>query len=136
MPVVYEGSEPIDFGRPCFWKTGIAERVLKKELRVETVEIHGLEKEKELHDDVESTTFTCVHSQALGAKTDQEDRFICKEVVEGISDLSFFGVYDGHGGAQTAQYLSEHLHLNFAEALQRSAQIACAQTTIDSTDCV
>lgn len=31
--------------------------------------------------------------------------------------LSFFGVYDGHGGADTAQHCSDRMHLNFSEAL-------------------
>jgi len=34
---------------------------------------------------------------------------------------SFFGVFDGHGGAEAARYLSHHLHVNVAEALKEAA---------------
>jgi serine/threonine protein phosphatase PrpC len=44
---------------------------------------------------------------------------MCKELLEDISYVSFFGVYDGHGGAEAADYLCKHLHVNFAEALRR-----------------
>lgn len=30
--------------------------------------------------------------------------------------LSFFGLYDGHGGTKAADYVEEHLHENFSEA--------------------
>ena len=122
VPVVYDGAEPVDFGRPCYWKEleGIAQRVLKKELRVETIEVTGLDEEEGCLDDIESSSFsfTCVR-QSLGARKVQEDRFMCKELLEDISYISFFGVYDGHGGAEAADYLCQHLHVNFADALRR-----------------
>ncbi len=36
-----------------------------------------------------------------------------------LPTLSFFGVYDGHGGNQTAEFLVEHLHANFARELKK-----------------
>ena len=30
--------------------------------------------------------------------------------LEGDPDLSYFGVYDGHGGTGVANYLKDHLH--------------------------
>ncbi len=44
---------------------------------------------------------------------------MCKELLEDISYVSFFGVYDGHGGVEAADYLCKHLHVNFVEALRR-----------------
>lgn len=116
---MYDGSEPIDFGRPCFWKAGVAERVLKKELRVETVEVQGLDEEKDLLDDIETASFKVVYHQSYGARKVQEDRYMCKEYLDGIAYVSFFGVYDGHGGTEAAEFLHEHLHINFAKALRR-----------------
>jgi serine/threonine protein phosphatase PrpC len=124
--VVYDGSEPIAFGRPCFWKAGIAARVLQNELRVETVEVQGLDEEEELLDEIESAesaSFKVVYHQSYGARKDQEDRYMCKEYLDGISYISFFGVYDGHGGAEAAEYLHQHLHINFAEALRRQVLV-------------
>lgn len=37
--------------------------------------------------------------------------------VQPLSPQSFFGVYDGHGGAQASMYLAQHLHHNVASAL-------------------
>ena len=37
--------------------------------------------------------------------------------VQPLSPQSFFGVYDGHGGAQASMYLSQNLHANVANAL-------------------
>jgi serine/threonine protein phosphatase PrpC len=37
--------------------------------------------------------------------------------VQPLSPQSFFGVYDGHGGAQASMYLSQNLHVNVANAL-------------------
>mmetsp|Transcript_22276 Transcript_22276/g.60853 ORF Transcript_22276/g.60853 Transcript_22276/m.60853 type:complete len:327 (-) Transcript_22276:2-982(-) len=35
-----------------------------------------------------------------------------------MSYVSFFGVYDGHGGSETADFLRDNLHINFAKALK------------------
>jgi len=37
--------------------------------------------------------------------------------VQSLSPQSFFGVYDGHGGAQASMYLSQNLHANVANSL-------------------
>lgn len=43
------------------------------------------------------------------------------------SPQSFFGVYDGHGGAEASAYLSKYLHVNVADGL---AAIACDLTQV------
>lgn len=45
-----------------------------------------------------------------------------------LSPQSFFGVYDGHGGAEASAYLSKHLHVNVADGLAAvSAELVQAQ---------
>lgn len=41
--------------------------------------------------------------------------------IASLSPQSFFGVYDGHGGAQASLYLSQNLHVNVASALLLAA---------------
>lgn len=42
------------------------------------------------------------------------------------SPQSFFGVYDGHGGAEASAYLSQYLHINVSDALLSIQQDLCA----------
>ena len=55
----------------------------------------------------------------------QEDRFVSFKELSEVPNvkvppgISFFGVYDGHGGHKVAEYLMEHLHLNFGAELRR-----------------
>ena len=42
------------------------------------------------------------------------------------SPQSFFGVYDGHGGAEASAYLSQYLHVNVSDALLSIHQDLCA----------
>ena len=46
--------------------------------------------------------------------------------VAGLTPQSFFGVFDGHGGAEAARYLSQKLHVNVAAALTRKASAIAA----------
>lgn len=48
------------------------------------------------------------------------------------SELSFFGVYDGHGGAEAAQHAASRLHLHFSDAL---VQEACSATVSTESVC-
>jgi hypothetical protein len=36
-----------------------------------------------------------------------------------VPNISFFGVYDGHGGDGASSFLQEHLHRNFSLELKR-----------------
>ncbi|KAF0716155.1 Aste57867_2997 [Aphanomyces stellatus] len=47
----------------------------------------------------------------------------------GLYPQSFFGVFDGHGGAEASQYLNEHLHKNIMEEIhKRSEEIMSCRT--------
>ncbi|CAL4949075.1 unnamed protein product [Urochloa decumbens] len=53
-------------------------------------------------------------------------------VIDGLDPMTFrlparfFGVYDGHGGAQVANYCREHLHVALVEQLSRIEGTVCA----------
>lgn len=48
--------------------------------------------------------------------------------------LSFFAVYDGHGGEQASEYLKEHLHKNFCIELNTYARSPNARTHARTCD--
>ncbi|XP_073530609.1 integrin-linked kinase-associated serine/threonine phosphatase 2C isoform X2 [Phyllobates terribilis] len=43
----------------------------------------------------------------------------CQPVLANISRLSYYGVFDGHGGSRAARYAAHNLHLNFVKKLPR-----------------
>lgn len=54
---------------------------------------------------------SCVIVQDLGVIP------LCRSVQDQYAPQSFFGVFDGHGGANASKYLSKHLHVNVADGL-------------------
>ncbi|KAF8670975.1 hypothetical protein HU200_050247 [Digitaria exilis] len=58
-------------------------------------------------------------------------------VVDGLDPMTFrlpahfFGVYDGHGGAQVANYCRERLHMSLVEQLHRIEGTVCAANLAD-----
>ncbi|CAO2208483.1 unnamed protein product [Urochloa humidicola] len=58
-------------------------------------------------------------------------------VIDGLDPMTFrlpahfFGVYDGHGGAQVANYCREHLHVALVEQLSRIEGTVCAANLVD-----
>ncbi|KAK8821982.1 hypothetical protein WA538_000079, partial [Blastocystis sp. DL] len=46
-----------------------------------------------------------------------EDAHTIVPCLDGKKDVFFAGVYDGHGGKETAQFVSERLHVNLVKAL-------------------
>ena len=144
IPVVYDCRRPVAFGRPCEWANGVASRVLSRELRLATVHFRcdfGPEDAGTLS--VKMPLFAIdnagaafldwrVHT-AQGARSCQEDRYTCEPEMDkneqdypglckiGLPALSFFGVYDGHGGADTAEMLHDQLHREFAQHLSKQA---------------
>lgn len=142
------------FGRPNNWPEGLAGRVLRNEARVDVMTLSvsddngsgGLQL-RQLRssgapgaspfrgvDDSSRPCFIGVATKSLqGGCSYQEDRFVSFQELTDVPDLkiapglSFFGVYDGHGGHKVAEYLSENLHKNFAAELRRPwASVASA----------
>jgi hypothetical protein len=63
-------------------------------------------------------------SEEIGQRQTMEDSCIILQNMDlhhlhyqHVSPQSFFGVFDGHGGAKASAYLSQHLHINVGEAL-------------------
>lgn len=48
-------------------------------------------------------------SSCQGWRNEMEDDHSCVDLMNGLPGCSFFGVFDGHGGAQVAHYLSANL---------------------------
>ena len=139
VPVVYARGMPIAFGSPCDWAVGVAARVLSREYRLATVHFK-LETHEDDQDAVklEIPLFAIetagrnfldhrAHSHK-GSRRRQEDRYHCAVEMDksdaypylckiGLPALSFFAVYDGHGGDAAAEFLRENLHKNFAHEL-------------------
>lgn len=73
--------------------------------------------------DFEVGRFNIGRCAETGVRTLMED---CDCVIQDLGlyeglPLSFFAVYDGHGGVQCAQYLQEHLHLTLRNKLMQPA---------------
>ena len=104
---------PIGFPSTDFCHAvGIAECVLDTSLQVRLIKIGS----------AEPLPFVIAHGATeQGARTHQEDRFLCQPNLgeEGLSIISFFGVYDGHGGHKAADFVTENLHKNFAAEMRR-----------------
>jgi len=144
VPVVYDGQRPIAFGSPCDWAAGVAARVLSRELLLATVHF------KSESPEVDTGSITIQTSIALentgkifldfkaqtniGFRTTQEDRFTCEAEMEKnetdyptlfkkiLHSLSFFAVYDGHGGEDTSEFLCQQLHKDFARELEEKVE--------------
>ena len=72
-------------------------------------------------------------SEECGMRRTMEDKSIVVQDFEisaltaaGLGPQSYVAVYDGHGGAQASQYLSERLHQNVMQALSRAADEVAA----------
>ncbi|KAK7083186.1 Protein phosphatase 1L [Halocaridina rubra] len=55
-----------------------------------------------------------------GRRGNMEDRFrVIQDVDVGDKKMSFFGVFDGHGGQYTAEFVKEHLFNNLIEKIKQ-----------------
>ena len=126
VPVVYDNRGPIAFGSPCDWAAGVASRVLSRELRLATVYFQNDSLEEDISVEVplyaiENAGKVFVDFKALshlGGRQTQEDRYLCEPEMDnnpseypalcriGLPALSFFAVYDGHGGEDAAEVCS------------------------------
>mmetsp|Transcript_22404 Transcript_22404/g.47854 ORF Transcript_22404/g.47854 Transcript_22404/m.47854 type:complete len:286 (+) Transcript_22404:91-948(+) len=68
----------------------------------------------------------CVAVQAAGWAEDQgrrpemEDGFVFVDCFGGKQNSAYFAIYDGHGGRQCVDYITENLHENLLMELQKS----------------
>ncbi|GFU47715.1 probable protein phosphatase 2C 70 [Nephila pilipes] len=60
-------------------------------------------------------SFTYYAALMQGWRKQQEDRYIC--IPDFYKGCGFFGVYDGHGGSEIAEFLRQKLHLEILDAL-------------------
>ena len=52
-------------------------------------------------------------------RSSMEDAWVCVDVVSSEAGSAFFGVYDGHGGEQAAEFTAKKLHKFFASKIAR-----------------
>ncbi|WCJ38556.1 Protein phosphatase 2C family protein [Euphorbia peplus] len=62
-------------------------------------------------------------SSIKGKKKFMEDTHKIFSCLNGTSNTSFFGVYDGHGGQKAAEFVAENLHTNIVEMM-----VKCSET--------
>lgn len=74
-----------------------------------------------------------------GARKANEDREVC--VTERVHDevVAFFGLFDGHGGSQVADFLAENLHTTVFDRMQNAPDSpdvlpACVEEAFAATD--
>uniref|UniRef100_A0A6U4VMZ7 PPM-type phosphatase domain-containing protein n=2 Tax=Hemiselmis andersenii TaxID=464988 RepID=A0A6U4VMZ7_HEMAN len=141
IPMVMRDGGPIQYGRPESWAPGLARLVMDEILQVKPLRVRitddtlGPDAAVLLPDGSVDGHFGgydsvlgCAYSSIRGGCSYQEDR--CVLFRDLFSDpslspaqrlepgISFFGVYDGHLGSQTSEYLVSHLHANFAAELR------------------
>jgi len=63
--------------------------------------------------------FVLSEGQDIGEKASQEDRFFWTESLEHYPNISFFGVFDGHGGKETSEWCKENFHKIIDQVLQK-----------------
>jgi len=64
----------------------------------------------------------------IGQKEDQEDRYVECVGVPGVGP--FYGVFDGHGGALCAEYVSKHLHRNISSQCRGSTSDSAVRKAV------
>mmetsp|Transcript_22955 Transcript_22955/g.54390 ORF Transcript_22955/g.54390 Transcript_22955/m.54390 type:complete len:508 (+) Transcript_22955:373-1896(+) len=150
IPVVFEGTRPIAFGHPCDWKKGIAARMIANELSLANIHFRVQEEDLPMSGILpRNDSLLAVGAEAIfiewraltndGGLSYQEDRYVVQPEMERhpelqalhLPTLSFFGVYDGHGGKEAADYLVAKLHANFAKELKKlSRSRICVKTAL------
>eukprot|EP00442_Polarella_glacialis_P011155 CAMPEP_0115069222 /NCGR_PEP_ID=MMETSP0227-20121206/12440_1 /TAXON_ID=89957 /ORGANISM="Polarella glacialis, Strain CCMP 1383" /LENGTH=283 /DNA_ID=CAMNT_0002455605 /DNA_START=77 /DNA_END=928 /DNA_ORIENTATION=+ len=56
----------------------------------------------------------------IGRREEMEDGFIFADCFGGKKDSAYFAIYDGHGGRQCVDYITEHLHKNLLLEMQKA----------------
>ena len=71
-----------------------------------------------------------------GNRDAMEDRHAIIHSTVKDKDVGLFGIYDGHGGTQVSEYLSQHLHTSIFKHLEHTSMdesIRSACTDVDNT---
>ncbi len=70
---------------------------------------------------VECEAVRCVGwSEDQGRRDEMEDGWIFIDCFGGHKTSAFLGVYDGHGGRETVEYISQRLHENVLDQLRKA----------------
>lgn len=56
----------------------------------------------------------------IGRRDEMEDGFVFVDCFQGKKTSAFFAIYDGHGGRQCVEYVTQHLHENLLYELQQA----------------
>lgn len=70
--------------------------------------------------------YPCATVSTQGPRPTNEDAYQVMGSVGGVKDMTFYGVYDGHGGHATIDYCAHHLVENFAASAVFPADPAAA----------
>ncbi|KAK9057558.1 hypothetical protein SSX86_022394 [Deinandra increscens subsp. villosa] len=58
-----------------------------------------------------------------GRREAMEDRFMAKVDFSGQNKQAFFGVFDGHGGSEAAEFASQNLHKNIEKEVEKMGEM-------------
>jgi len=59
-------------------------------------------------------------AEDIGRREEMEDGFVFVDCFAGKKSSAYFAIYDGHGGRQCVDYVTENLHENLLAELQRA----------------
>eukprot|EP00930_Biecheleria_cincta_P080433 TRINITY_DN6866_c0_g1_i1.p1 TRINITY_DN6866_c0_g1~~TRINITY_DN6866_c0_g1_i1.p1 ORF type:complete len:297 (-),score=57.58 TRINITY_DN6866_c0_g1_i1:147-1004(-) len=71
----------------------------------------------------------------IGRREEMEDGFVFADCFGGNKGSSYFAIYDGHGGRQCVEYVTEHLHKNVLSELQQLDPPDALIKAFKTTDC-
>lgn len=71
----------------------------------------------------------------IGRREEMEDGFVFADCFGGNKASSYFAIYDGHGGRQCVDYVTEHLHKNVLSELQQADPPDALIKAFSTTDC-
>jgi len=62
-------------------------------------------------------------AEDIGLREEMEDGFVFVDCFGGKKQSAYFAIYDGHGGRQCVDYITQHLHGNLQSELQQGAAL-------------
>lgn len=75
-------------------------------------------------------------AEDIGRRDEMEDGFVFVDCFGGKKNSAYFAIYDGHGGRQCVDYVTQTLHDNLLTELQKSSRSVpdCFITAFNTTD--